>query len=377
MSTCRLEFQSVIVDLNGDHAPFSPVVADFNGDNQSDIAFIVGFYPGHVKVLFGSSNGTFTPPITIYEGDSYHSLSADDFDNNEYIDLIVFYSFGKTLTMLPGNGDGTFAPPIVLMLNSTITHDSIVIGHFNEDNSLDMAIADTVTEIFDVFFGNGNGSFAAETNNSIKIENSDKLMGVSDFNNDGYSDIVVTNFYPNSVVIYLGYGNGTFKRQKRMFIGPSFKPQAIVVDDLNGDTRLDIAVSYELANAVSILFGYGNGTFRIKKNIVTRKKSGNSWLISLSDLNEDGLLDIILSCSNPYSIDVLVAHDHENFEVQEIFSIESDRNTYFNPSVGDFNGDGHQDMVAEGEVDGTMNIFLNTCNCCVSIPVITKDGNDH
>lgn len=69
-------------------------------------------------------------------------------------------------------------------------------------------------------------------------------IDVSDLNNDSYPDIVVTNPGSNYVVVFLGAGDGTFTAQNQMFTGLHLVPQSVVVNDLNGDSHLDILFAY-------------------------------------------------------------------------------------------------------------------------------------
>ncbi|CAF5043191.1 unnamed protein product, partial [Rotaria sp. Silwood1] len=64
---------------------------------------------------------------------------------------------------------------------------------------------------------------------------------VVDFNNDTRLDIVVANFGDNTVSILLGYGNGSFANQTTYSTGAA--PQSVAVGDFNNDTLLDIVVA--------------------------------------------------------------------------------------------------------------------------------------
>src|SRR5205814_1356754 len=89
----------------------SVVVADFNGDGKGDIA--VGEAGESLRVLLGNGDGTFQLAFT-YQG-AFHpnptALAVGDFNGDGKPDLVVEDSGNGLLTILLGNGDGTFQPP--------------------------------------------------------------------------------------------------------------------------------------------------------------------------------------------------------------------------------------------------------------------------
>ena len=75
-------------------------------------------------------------------------------------------------------------------------------------------------------------------------------MAVGDFNNDNYMDLVIANRVSNSLSVLLGYGDGTFETQMTFFTGNM--PISVAVGDFNGDNRLDITAANYESNTVSI-----------------------------------------------------------------------------------------------------------------------------
>ncbi len=90
-------------------------------------------------------------------------------------------------------------------------------------------------------------------------------IAVGDFNNDGRSDIVVTNTGTNNIGVLLGYGNESFAAVMLYSTGNNSSPIGVAVDDFNNDSRLDIAVANHGTDSVGVLFEYGNGTFSVVK----------------------------------------------------------------------------------------------------------------
>ena len=110
----------------------------------------------------------------------------------------------------------------------------------------------------------------------IQLALSPRSVAVGDLNNDTRLDIVVANSDSNNVSVLLGYGNGSFHEQMTYSTGS--QPYSVAVGDLNNDTRLDIVVANFDSNNVSVLLGYGNGSFQDQMTYST----GSYGAISLS-----------------------------------------------------------------------------------------------
>ena len=83
-------------------------------------------------------------------------------------------------------------------------------GDFNGDGKSDLVVANQYSSNVSILLGNGDGTFAAAVNYAA----ADPLsVAVGDFNGDGKSDLAVANSGSNTVSILLGNGDGTFARR--------------------------------------------------------------------------------------------------------------------------------------------------------------------
>ncbi|HET9807264.1 MAG TPA: VCBS repeat-containing protein [Nitrososphaeraceae archaeon] len=175
-----------------------------------------------------------------------------------FLDLAVANSGSASVSILLGNGNGTFVTP-ALNFGAGDGPVSVAVGDFNNDTNLDLAIANRESDNVSILLGNGNGTFVTPALN-FGAGDGPFSVAVGDFNNDTNLDLATANFFSNDVSILLGNGNGTFVTPALNF-GAGFRPFSVAVGDFNNDTILDLAIANLLSDNVSILLGNGNGTF--------------------------------------------------------------------------------------------------------------------
>ncbi len=141
-------------------------------------------------------------------------------------------------------------------------YSAVAIGDLNGDGRLDLAIADLDAATVSILLGNGDGTFPATATNIYGTGSSPYSVAIEDFNGDGKADLAVANSGSNSVSILLGNGDGTFAT-KVDYTSSAFdsRPVSVGIGDFNGDGKPDLAVANSNSSNVSILLGNGNGTF--------------------------------------------------------------------------------------------------------------------
>ena len=75
------------------------MVSDFNGDGKQDLG-VVNAYGNNLTILLGNGDGTFTSGGTPPTGSSPLSVSVGDFNGDGTPDLIVANYFGNTASVL-------------------------------------------------------------------------------------------------------------------------------------------------------------------------------------------------------------------------------------------------------------------------------------
>jgi hypothetical protein len=239
------------VNYGAGSLPTSVAVGDFNGDGIADLA--VGNINGsNVSVLLGNGNGTFQTAVDYSAGTSPSSVAVGDFNGDGKADLVVTSSDFNSVSMLLGNGDGTFQAPVNLGVGQNRT--SAVVGDFNGDGIADLAATNFYDNNVSVLLGNGNGTFRPAVN--FAAGTGPGFLSVGDFNGDGKADLAVANWssvIAGSVSVLLGNGNGTFQAAVNYAAGSG--PISLTLGDFNGDGKADLAVADYSNNTVSVLLG--------------------------------------------------------------------------------------------------------------------------
>jgi hypothetical protein len=176
----------------------------------------------------------------------------------------------------------------------------MAVGDFNGDGKLDLAAANEYGKSVTVLLGNGDGTFRAAA--SPPAGNASIAIVAGDFNGDGKLDLVVTNAGDDNLTVLLGNGDGTFRTTASQPTG--VEPWGIVAADLNGDGKLDLVITDPSSDTLSILLGKGDGTFAL--NASSPETGPNPGAIAVGDFNGDGQLDLAAGNSGTNTVSVLL-----------------------------------------------------------------------
>jgi hypothetical protein len=290
--------------------PFSLIAGDFNNDGRLDLA-VTNFANGTgttVSVFIGNGGGTFQPAATYTVGSGPVSVVTGDFNGDGKLDLAVANKNDHTISILLDNGDGTFQPHGNYAAG-TLDVAGLAVADLNGDGKLDLAVTNPGTDQVSVLFGNGDGTFSPPATYLTGVAGSHPVaVSAADFNGDGILDLAVTNLSGNNVAILLGNTDGTFKPQVSYSTtgGNNTGPTAITTGDFNGDGKLDLAVTNQGNNSVSILLGNGDGTFQNPLNPLEFTTGSSPAGVAAGDFNGDGRLDLAVANFGSSTVSIML-----------------------------------------------------------------------
>ena len=193
---------------------------------------------GTIGVLLGDGQGAF-PSYTelALPGGSPEALALADFNRDGKLDIAVaVFDVTTAVTVLLGNGDGTFGTPVTFG-SGVQGSDSIAVADFNRDGKPDLVLSSIDAATLSVLLGTGDGGFQPAVNVATNIYLWSVVAG--DVDGDGKEDLVTTNVGSSTVDVRRGTGDGSFQPALQFPVPAMIR--AAVVADVDHDGQLDLA----------------------------------------------------------------------------------------------------------------------------------------
>ncbi len=342
-------------DYTGASAPSGVAVGDMNGDGKADIA-VANYSSTSVSVFINTGTGTFRAKVDYTTGTNPQGVAIGDVNGDGKADLAVTNNGSTSVSIFLNKGDGTFTAKVDYTTGTNPY--GVIIGDVNGDGKADLAVANNGGTSASVFLNNGNGTFGVKIDYTTGTNPRGIAMG--DVNGDGKADLAVANYGSNTASIFLNNGNGTFGAKTDY--ATATNPTSVAIGDLSGDGKADLAAGNEGSNSLSIYINTGTGLFAAKVDYslgTGGAGGGNSpESIVMADLNGDGKTDIATASSGDNTATVSLNNGNGTFGTKIAYTLGLTSNASA-IGVGDMNGDGKADLAVTSSVGVGLGVFLN------------------
>src|ERR1043166_8210804 len=345
---------SKVVNIKAGAAPRSVALGDFNRDGKPDVA-VANSSSKTVSVLRGNGNGTFTQTASIPFSTPPMFVVAADFDGDGKLDLAVADSTttaNSTVTILLGNGNGTFEAQPAISLGLSAFNHSLAVGDFNGDGKLDIAVTNSQSNVVSILLGNGDGTFALPPPLTLPNVNKPSSVAVGDFDGDGILDLVFAD--GNTVLVVPGLGDGSFDTP--LDLAQKNSPAFVTVADFNRDGIPDLAITSLSDKNICIRLGNGNNTFASCDGSFKRDVPATPQFIVAADLNGDGILDLVVPLDGSL-LSVFQGASDGSLNSGQNLPVKS---SSLSAVVADFKGDAKPDILSANFRTGGFSFFSNT-----------------
>jgi hypothetical protein len=281
--------------------------ADLNGDGDADL--VLTEHESHrAAVLLGDGRGTFRhaagSPLSVLRAprEHNHGVFLPDVDGDGKLDLVTANNLDQSVSVLLGDGRGSFRPFTSGRLGLDRMPAAIALGDLDGDGRLDLLAASEGWPDLTVWFGDGRGAFRAAPGSPVSLTTTANNLALGDLNGDAKPDLVVGHNESPVVTVLLGDGRGSFRGAATFDVGHlPRRPQLV---DLDRDGKADLVLLDTGGGAVTLWRGDGRGSFAH----VSRLDTGKSPIdVAAADLDGDGRLDLAIANRDAHSVTVLLA----------------------------------------------------------------------
>ena len=336
----------------------------FDADPNDDLAII--FFgnpganpavPGKVEIFLSNGDGTFAAPTPYTVGLGAIRGVVADFDNDTNLDIAVANREDNSVSLLFGNGDGTFtagdcngagAGTVCDQTTSGIGKRPVALAaaDFDGDGNPDLAVVNTSDNdvtilLYDPIGGGFKQTPCSDTKDTCTVGTLPFGIAAADFNGDGDVDLAVAD--GKAVTMLLGDGTGKFTSPAKKKTTLAKVPVDFVVGDFNGDGTQDLAFAFFSGHTVGVFPGIGDGTFGAPASFKSTgtlgagstKKSIGNFAIAAGDFNRQADCPAPCIVPTPIREDLAVANgDISVFFNETVFPLSTTSINVTAPSGG-------------------------------------------
>jgi hypothetical protein len=234
--------------------------------------------------LAGAGKKTFDMSILLRNRVNQESVAWGDLNLDGFPDLVITNKSANMATVYLNDRQGNYIP--TAEIEGGFGPAAAVISDFNEDGSPDVAVM-FQTDRTIVVNGKGLRQFVLPTSS---INDEYESMIPCDFNGDGLTDLLLTNYHSLTSTIYINNGKGIFSASSSFALQTFPIIQSSV--DVDGDGIQDLVYIQYLGDHISIVIQNGrDGGIQCLGTMILDP----AFYYVLGDFNLDGVIDIAIA----------------------------------------------------------------------------------
>lgn len=343
-------------------APASVALGEFNLDGNADLV-IANSGSRTVTILSGDGEGSFHQSQEMYVGQTPAAVLTADFNGDGKSDIAVALKGENSVTIILGNGDGSFRPPLSYAVGSSPV--ALAVSDLNSDRIPDLIVANQDSNTISILSGVGDGTFLPSL--TLATEVSPVAVAVADFNRDGRRDIAVASSVRGSIAVHLALEDGTYFQP--IVSAAGMGACSLLPLDVNNDKILDMVVANRDTGTVSVLLGGGNGAFYNRTEYQT---GPGPTAVAAADLNGDLRIDLAVVNTGSSTVSILHGNGNGTFKTAVSFGAEPAPAGIL---IYDFNRDAKKDLAIATSSMNVLALFLNETIMEPEI-VVTPESHD-